>query len=193
MARKPVAGRLVLLGVFVLVVLATVTAACGSGSSPTSSSPAPGSLGTISIIDLELTWSPAEAPPATDSDRVSSYLEAHNAHMLFPSAAPVAGRSSVEFAARSHSGSNAITLVVTVRIDDDATPLLSLSSYTGSTRGDLAGEPVAIRGVQGLVDLVPNAVSFLEWQEQGQRFIAEFTSSDYEQMVSWLNEWRTMP
>jgi len=191
--RRPVAGRLILLSVFVLVVLVMAATACSSDGSPTSSSLAPGSLGTISIIDLELTWSPAEAPSAIDSDRVSSYLEAHDARMLFPSAAPVAGHSSVEFAAWWHSGSNAITLVVTVRIDDDASPLLSLSSYTGSPQGDLGGVPVAIRGAQGLVDLVPNAVSFLQWQEQGQTFIAEFTSSDYEQMVSWLNEWRTLP
>jgi hypothetical protein len=163
-----------------------------TASDITSSSLAPGSLGTISSIDLQLTWSPAESPPATDADKISTYLRDHHAHMLLPSAAPVEGRSSAEFWALSHSGTDDITSSVTVRINAQATPLLSLSAESGPPRNNLTGSAVTIRGVQGVLNLNPDAVSFLQWQEQTQTFIAEFTSADYKQMVSWLNEWQTV-
>jgi len=166
--------------------------ACGSSSTSTSST-APGSLGTVEITDLQLTWSPAEAPSASDLDELSSYLRSRSMHTLLPSIAPMAGRSSVKLAAYSYPASNEIRLVLTVRINENASPLLSLSSYSKLPNSDVTGQSVTIRDVQGVVKVVPYAVSFLQWQERGQTFVAEFTTTDYEQMLLWLNQWRTVP
>lgn len=188
----------------VVVSLVLATVGCGSGQPSSSSSPdtsppstlststTPGLPGTVEQQDLNLTWSPAESPPASDVDRLVKYARGKGMFTLLPSAAPAAGSTSVMLTALSYPSIAGTTLILTVRLDDEAAPLLSLSTFN-KPQNELDGVPIDIRGVKGTLELVPNAVSFLQWQEGGQTFRAEFITQDYATMVSWLDEWRTAP
>jgi hypothetical protein len=191
-----------LLVVVASLVLATVGCASGqpsSSSSPDSSPPSavstsitPGLPGTLERLDLNLTWWPAESPSALEMDQLVAYARGKSMFVLLPSAASVVGGASVTVTALSYPSIAGTILSVTVRLDDAAAPLLSLSTFN-KPQNELDGAPIDIRGVKGTLELVPNAVSFLQWQEAGQTFRAEFITQDYATMVSWLDEWRTVP
>jgi hypothetical protein len=80
-------------------------------------------------------------------------------------------------------------------VDDEAAPLVSASTGTGSPEGTLGGEAVEVRGVAGDFLLVPGAVCFLRWQEHAQTYHVEFLQErlPLEVLLAWLEEWQTLP
>jgi hypothetical protein len=147
------------------------------------------------VRDLEVTWSPAHEPSAADTGTITDALSPSGLTMLFPSETPVSGSTAATFILARSVPANESWLSLWVRVDDEAAPLVSVSTGTGSPEGTLGGEAVEVRGVAGEVLLVPGAVCFLRWQEQGQTYFVEFDQEKLplQLLLTWLDGWQTLP
>jgi hypothetical protein len=170
---------------------------CSAGTTTTISATltTEGSLDTIMGRDLEVTWSPAHELSAADTGTITDALSPSGLTMLFPSEAPVSGSTSATFILSRSVPANESWLNLWVRVDDEAAPLVSVSTGTDSPEGTLGDEAVEVRGVAGEVLLVPGAVCFLRWQERGQTYFVEFDQEKLplELLLTWLDGWRTLP
>ena len=174
--------------VMMVVLLMTAPMGCGSDAST--------SLVTVISRPVDMTWIPAQSPNSADEARLAGALRPHELHFLVPSTPPVADPLSVsaQFILWETVPTKEITLELVVKRGDDANPLIAVTSWVGDPpTGTGATESIRIRGQDGHARVAPGAVSMLEWVEGGQQYDAEWVGLPLDEMVTWLDAWRTIP
>jgi hypothetical protein len=87
-----------------------------------------------------------------------------------------------------------ITLELLVRQDDETYPLIAVKSWVGDPpTGAGEMESVRIRGQDGQARVAPGVLSILEWVEDGQQYHAEWVGLPVDDVVNWLDAWRSVP
>jgi hypothetical protein len=169
----------------------SVTTSLSVGRSTTSSAP---TGTTINVVQLELSWSPADALPAEDEEKLNAALEQGRLRMLLPSSAPVSGSVAARLSLYRSAPSLQHSSVLTLYLNDEPLGLLSISTSSAPPM-ELDGSPVQVRGLTGEVLIVPQATCFLQWHEDGQVYVVDFhiDQLSVEQLVAWLAEWRRLP
>jgi hypothetical protein len=198
-------SRLFLTGALLAVAAALVVGCGGDGQSTTSSLPVPSSAAPWTqrdtLVELDLTWSPAETIPSPEATTITDALASRDLHMLFPSQALEAagGPVSAEFVIQRRPATNeAEELIVRVNKEGYGN-FLALTSHASATEAASKGETsayteVEVRGQPGRAwELTSSWPAMLEWQEGGRFFSAEFTGVSIEQMIAWLESWHALP
>lgn len=195
MARKSwLAVTTLVVGLLLLVALSL--SGCESSSGVLSGSTGSSSLITLISQPVDLTWTPSDSPTADDQARVADALRLHSLHLVLPSTPPVADPAAVsaQFTLSETTPTKEITLELVVRHGDDANPIVAVQSWVGDP-GDRPGEAqaVRVRGQDGQARVSSGGVSMLDWSEEGQNYHAEWVGLPIDQMVVWLDTWRTVP
>lgn len=200
MDRKSQLTALILLvGLLPVVALGLVGCEPGttaSSASTTLASSESSTLITVISQPVDLTWIPADAPTSADQARIADALRSHGLHVLLPSIPPVADPATVSarFILWETIPTKQITLELVVRRGNEANPLIALQSWVGNpSEGAGETQAVQIRGQDGQAHVSPGTASMLDWQEGGQNYHAEWVGLPLDQVVAWLESWRTVP
>jgi hypothetical protein len=192
-------SRLLVAGVVValtLVVGSPWVAGCDSGNGVSSASTGSSTLITLNSRPVELTWIPSDSPSADDQARVADTLRLHDLHFLLPSTPPVADPAAVSahFILSETIPTKEITLELVVRHGEDANPIAAVQSWVGNpAQGASETQAVRIRGQDGQARVAPGVVSILQWVEDGQQYYAEWVGLPLDEVVAWLDAWRSIP
>lgn len=153
------------------------------------------------MVEVDLTWSPAETIPSPDAETIADALSSRDLHMPFPSQAleAAAGPVSAEFIIQRRPSTNEAEEVLLLVQKEGYGNFLYLASYATSKEATSEGatsayEEVEVRGQPGRAyELTETWPAMVEWQEKGRFFRAEFTGLSLEQMIAWLDSWYTLP
>jgi hypothetical protein len=152
------------------------------------------------VPEAALTWSPADEMPKEYAQTISDELGS-KLHMIFPSETPVSGSTLATFTLFLLVPDNDLQAKLYVDIGPQKERLADVSTHLGELPDYVDGEPVTVRGVTGEAVLAPpGAVSYLNWEEDGQWYAAGFsvgeggpTSLSVAELVDWLNHWWVLP
>jgi hypothetical protein len=181
------------------------TAGGGSNSSDsiattTTADDTQSSVTVITIIsrELDLTWSPAEAPPDSIKQQISDTLTRLGVHALFPSPAPdviVDALTGSIWVTRTVP-TNHVTALVEVWRAEARQPLMGVSSlesaWAVSPNDDWS--EVQVRGESGRYYQNGAGLTFLRWEEGDQTYSATFGDElTLDQAIAWLGSWYILP
>ena len=113
-----------------------------------------------------------------------------------PEAAGIQGGDSAELTVTRTIPTSSVRADVVVRRSDPsvvvALPTLAVGGLPAcATALDGEWSPIAVRGLPGCSLLVPGAVSFLRWEEEGGGFHAEFGPEvPISGLLAWLDAWQ---
>ncbi len=188
--RRPLAACLL---------LALLVVACGRGASEETT------VITIIVTDAQVSWRPPERPDPIARADISAALGLDGSSgdqvgpVLLPGPVPEAagiqGADSAELTVTRTIPTNIVRADVVV-VRSDLSVVVSLSTLAVddlpacATALDGEWSPITVRGLLGCSLLVPGAVSFLRWEEEGGGFHAEFGPEvPVEGLLTWLDAW----
>lgn len=178
-----------------LLLIAGMSAGC-SCADPTTDSTATGPSVTLISQPLELTWSPASAPPTEVEEQIAAELKARGFHFILPSVPPTGdpASASAEFNLTETVPTGEVTLEMIVRRGNEPNPLVAVQSRVGSHPARVEStQAVQVRGQPGTARTPAGAVWMLDWAEGGQNFHAEWNGLPLPEMIAWLDSWRPVP
>jgi hypothetical protein len=180
----------------------------GSSSTITTARPIAATLGPGDRREeLYRGWSPAEIIPEADRRAMTDAIASHGLHMLFPSAAPLAGivePISAQFHLYRTPATGLVDLWVRVEPADHGFDLTlqSCTDYEWTAGWGLdeiqGATDVTVRGLPGRsYPATDQSLPMIYWQEGDQHYVAAYrglsVELDERQVIEWLSSWQMLP